>query len=87
MAAILGFNGSQAGVKQLSPWDDDDVQTRARLVPTENLPDQPLGPVPVDSATELSGRCDSQAPDGQPAAQDEERRVPPWRRVPRSYTC
>ncbi len=35
--SVIGFKNGQAGVEQLAPGDDDDVESRSDLVATENL--------------------------------------------------
>jgi hypothetical protein len=51
----------QAGVEQLTPGDDDDVEPRCDLVPTKNLSYQSFGSVPLNGSAELPGGRDPEA--------------------------
>jgi hypothetical protein len=48
VAAIIDLDRGQAGVKQFSPWDDDNVKPRGNLVAAEDLADETFGPVSLD---------------------------------------
>jgi len=74
--AEFSFNGSQAGVKQFPLRDQHQIHSRSRLVPTEDLANQPLRPVANDGAAKLSSRGNAEPGDRQIVGQAEEREQP-----------
>jgi hypothetical protein len=74
--AEFSFNGSQAGVKQFPLRDQHQIHSRSRLVPTEDLANQSLCPVPNYGAAEFSGRGDAKPGDGKIVGQAEDGEQP-----------
>lgn len=58
---VLGFKDGQAGVEEIGPGDNDHVEARCNLVPTEYFTQQPFGAVPLDGAAQFLRRGDAQA--------------------------
>jgi hypothetical protein len=73
---ILGFKGGQAGIDHVALGDDDDVEAWRELVATENLSNQPFGPVPHHRAPQFSRRGHAKTADREGVGQDEQRAVP-----------
>lgn len=54
----FGFNGSQTGIHELSPWDDNNVEPWREFISTKHFSNQPLRFVPDDRAAQLLGGGD-----------------------------
>jgi hypothetical protein len=72
VAAVFDFNGSQTGVKQLAPGDDNDIKTRRNLVTTENLSNQAFRSISLNRATQAPGSGDPQPANRQLVRQNEQ---------------
>jgi hypothetical protein len=53
--SVFSFKDGQAGIEQAALGNDDDVETRRDLVPTENLSNQSLRAISLNGSTELPG--------------------------------
>ena len=73
--SVIGFKDGQAGVKQFTFRDDDDVEPLRDLVATKNFSNQSFGSVALNGAAELSCGRNSQSPNGALVWQDEQRAV------------
>jgi hypothetical protein len=72
----FAFNGSQAGVEQVSLWHHDDVDAGGGLVATKNLSNQSFRSISYDGAAEFFGGRDAQAADLEFIRQGEHREEP-----------
>ena len=77
MVEVLALNGSQAGVEQLAFGDDHNVKPRRNLMTTENLSNEPFGPVSLDRAAQSFRRGYSESADGQTVRQKKHGGEPP----------
>ena len=73
--SVVSFNGAQAGVEQVSLWDDDDVEPGGDFVATKDLSNQSLSSISLNGSAELAGRCNPQPADPALVGQDEHRAV------------
>jgi hypothetical protein len=73
--SIVGFNGTQAGVEQVTLGDDDHVEPGGDFVATKGLSNQSLSSISLNGSAELAGRCDPQPADPALVGQDEDRAV------------
>lgn len=69
------FEAGKWCIDQLPARNDDDIESRARLVVTKKLADPPLGPVAHDGAAELTGSGNAQPGLGLSGASQEDQHV------------
>lgn len=62
-ASEFGFNGGEAGIKQIATRYDNDVVAGRKLVVTEHLSNESLCSVSRDRATDLTGGSNSKPSD------------------------
>ena len=72
-AAVFGFKGHQARVKQLVAGDDDDIEARRDVISTKNLSNQTLSAIPDNRSTEALCGGNAEPPDGQSVRLREQR--------------
>src|SRR5262249_2154420 len=60
--SVVGFKDGQAGVKQFTLRDDDDIEALRDLVTAKNLSNQSFGSVALNGAAEFPCRRDTQPP-------------------------
>ena len=72
VAAVFDLKGSQTGVEQLAPGDDNHVKTRRNLVTTENLSNQAFRSISLNRATQALGGGDPQPANRQLVRQNEQ---------------
>jgi hypothetical protein len=72
IAAVFDLKGSQTGVKQLAPGDNDDIKTRRNLVTTENLSNQAFRFISLNRATQALGGGNPQPANRQLVRQNEQ---------------
>src|SRR5215831_12209955 len=58
--SVFSFKSSEAGLEEVTLWDDDHVEPKSDLVPPENLSYQAFSPVSLDRATQFLCRRDPQ---------------------------
>jgi hypothetical protein len=54
--SVISFKGTQAGLKELALWDDDDVESVGDLVSTKDLSNQSFSSISLHCAADLPGR-------------------------------
>lgn len=74
--SVIGFKGNQAGVEQLTPRNDDHVETRRNLVPPKHFTDEPFCPIPLDRPANLPRGGDTKPADVATVRHDEDRAEP-----------
>ena len=74
--AIISFKDGQGGVEQIAFGDDDDVEPRRDVVPTENLSNQSFSSVSLNRSAELFRSCDAQTSHRALVGKDEYSREP-----------
>src|ERR1700687_131958 len=72
IAAVFNLKGSQTGVEQLAPRNNDDVKAGRNLVTTENLTNQAFRSISFNRAPQALGGGDPQPADRQRVAQNEQ---------------
>jgi hypothetical protein len=72
VAAVFDFKGSQTGVKQLAPGDDNHVKTGRNLVMTENLSNQAFRSISLNRAAQSPGGGDPQPANWELVRQNEQ---------------
>jgi hypothetical protein len=73
--AVIGFNGAQAGVEQISLGNDDNVEPISDFVSTKNLSNQSFSSISLDSTAELACRRNPQPAGPTLIGQDKDRAV------------
>ena len=72
-AAVFGFKGHQARVKQLVAGDDDDIEARRDVISTKNLSNQTLSAIPDNRSAKSLCRSDAEPSDSQSVRLGEQR--------------
>jgi hypothetical protein len=72
VAAVFDLKGSQTGVEQLAPGDNDDIKTRRNLMTTENLSNQAFRSISLNRAPQAPCGGDPQPADRQLVRQNEQ---------------
>jgi hypothetical protein len=72
VAAVFDLKGSQTGVEQLAPGNNDDIKTRRNLMTTENLSNQAFRSVSLNRAPQAPCGGDPQPTDRQLVRQNEQ---------------
>jgi hypothetical protein len=72
VAAVFDLKGSQTGIEQLAPGDNNDVKTRRNFVTTENLSNQAFRSISLNRPPQAPGGGDPQPADRQLVRQNEQ---------------